>query len=149
MCEACPTTLSHGEYHILDFIVDNDVPVLESVHEDVETTGDSVLASRLAQSDVERLYHQRRDLLRRRMAASPLVEVCRRLEHAGVMPIDPAMQPLFRDVADQITRVQDEIAALREVLAFAFEASLPTGQAQANETMRQLAAWAATLRRHA
>jgi magnesium transporter len=34
-CEACPTTLSHGEdyvlYAILDFIVDNYMPVLETV----------------------------------------------------------------------------------------------------------------------
>ncbi|WP_431284751.1 magnesium and cobalt transport protein CorA [Humitalea sp. 24SJ18S-53] len=148
-CEACPTTLSHGEdyilYAILDFIVDNYAPVLEAVQEEVETIEDTVLASRLAKADVERLYLLRRDLLRLRMAASPLVEVCRRLEHAEAMAIDPAMQPLFRDVADHITRVQDEIAALREVLAFAFEASLLTGQAQANETMRQLAAWAAIL----
>jgi magnesium transporter len=148
-CEACPDTLSHGEdyilYAILDFIVDNYSPVLEAVQEEVETIEDSVLASRLAKADVERLYHLRRDLLRLRMAASPLVEVCRRLEHTEVMAIDASMQPLFRDVADHIARVQDEIASLREVLAFAFEASLLTGQAQANETMRQLAAWAAIL----
>jgi magnesium transporter len=148
-CEACPATLSHGEdyilYAILDFIVDNYAPVLQAVQEEVETIEDAVLASRLSKPDVERLYHLRRDLLRLRMAAAPLVEVCRRLEHTEALAIDAAMQPLFRDVADHIARVQDEIASLREVLAFAFEASLLTGQAQANETMRQLAAWAAIL----
>ena len=36
----------------------------------------------------------------------------------------PAMQPLFRDVTDHVHRVQEEIDTLREVLAFAFEASL-------------------------
>ena len=40
------------------------------------------------------------------------------------------MQPLFRDVTDHVRRVQEEIDSLREVLAFAFEASLMTGQAQ-------------------
>jgi len=54
-------------------------------------------------------------------------------------------QPLFRDVTDHIRRVEDEIESLREVLAFAFEASLMTGQAQQTEITRKLAAWAAIL----
>ena len=55
------------------------------------------------------------------------------------------MQPLFRDVTDHVNRVQEEIDALREVLAFAFEASLMTGQAQQTAITRKLAAWAAIL----
>ena len=42
-------------------------------------------------------------------------------------------------------RVQEEIDALREVLAFAFEASLLMGQAQQTAITRSLAAWAAIL----
>ena len=61
------------------------------------------------------------------------------------MPIDPQMQPLFRDVTDHIRRVQEDIDSLREVLAFAFEASLMAGQAQQNAITRRLAAWAAIL----
>jgi magnesium transporter len=55
------------------------------------------------------------------------------------------MQPLFRDVSDHIWRVQEDIDSLREVLAFAFEASLMAGQAQQTAITRQLAAWAAIL----
>ena len=75
----------------------------------------------------------------------PLVEVCRRLEQPGLPGIDASMQPLFRDVSDHIRRVQEEIESLREVLAFAFETSLMTGQAQQTEITRKLAAWAAIL----
>src|SRR5262249_52357358 len=92
-----------------------------------------------------RLYMIRRDLLRLRNAVVPLVDVCRRLEHAEVMPIDTAMQPLFRDVTDHVLRVQEEINALREVSAFAFEATLMRGQAQQTAITRKLAAWAAIL----
>jgi magnesium transporter len=73
------------------------------------------------------------------------VEICRRLEQPGLPGIDATMQPLFRDVSDHIRRVQEEIESLREVLAFAFEASLITGQAQQTEITRKLAAWAAIL----
>jgi magnesium transporter len=41
--------------------------------------------------------------------------------------------------------VQEEIDALREVLAFAFEASQMTGQAQQTLITRKLASWAAIL----
>jgi len=148
-CESCPAVLSQGEdyilYAILDFIVDNYMPVLETLHAEVEAIEDSVFSKPAEQVDVERLYMIRRDLLRIRNAVAPLVEVCRRLEHAEVMPIAPAMQPLFRDVTDHVLRVQEEIDALREVLAFAFEASLMRGQAQQTAITRRLAAWAAIL----
>jgi Mg2+ and Co2+ transporter CorA len=54
--------------------------------------------------------------------------------------IDPSMVPLFRDVSDHIRQVQEEIESLREVLAFALETSLMTGQSQQTEITRKLAA---------
>ena len=148
-CESCPTVLSHGEhyilYAILDFIVDNYMPVVETIHDEVEALEDRVFEKSLEKADVQRLYMLRRDLLKLRNAAAPLVNVCRRLEHAEVMSIEPAMQPLFRDVTDHVRRVQEEIDMLREVLAFAFEASLMSGQAEQSSVTRRLAAWAAIL----
>jgi magnesium transporter len=62
-----------------------------------------------------------------------------------MIAIDAAMQPLFRDVTDHVRRVQEEIDSLREVLAFAFEAALMTGQSQQTIVSRRLAAYAAIL----
>jgi magnesium transporter len=148
-CEAAPAALRDGEdfilYAILDFIVDNYMPVIETIQTEVEEIEDCILAEASTQAHVRRLYQLRRDLLRLRNAAIPLVEVCRRLEHPGLPGIDSSMHPLFRDVSDHIRRVQEEIESLREVLAFAFETSLMTGQAQQTEITRKLAAWAAIL----
>jgi magnesium transporter len=148
-CEASPNMLADGEdyilYAILDFIVDNYQPVIEAIHVEVEQIEDSVLATHVEELAIERLYMLRRDLLRLRTAVRPLAEVCRRLEHAEVAPIDPVLQPLFRDVTDHVYRVQEEIDSLREVLAFAFEASQMIGQAQQTAITRKLAAWAAIL----
>lgn len=148
-CEACPAVLARGEdyilYAILDFIVDNYLPVVETVRAEVDELEDGVLRNTLRTSEVNRLYMLRRELLRLRKAVAPLVDVCQRLEHADAVPLDPQMQPLFRDVSDHIRRVQDDIDSLREVLAFAFEASLMAGQAQQNAITRRLAAWAAIL----
>ena len=148
-CEACPTVLNNGEdyilYAILDFIVDNYAPVIETIQAEVEQLEDRVLRRTLHQSEFERLYKLRRELLKLRRAVGPLLDVCHRLEHSAVLPIDPEMRPLFRDVLDHIKRAQEDIDALREVLAFAFEASLMSGQSQQNEITRRLAAWAAIL----
>ncbi len=148
-CEAAPKALSEGEdfilYAILDFIVDNYMPVIETIQAEVEEIEDCILDETSTQLHVRRLYQLRRDLLRLRNAAVPLVEICRRLEQPGLPGINASMQPLFRDVSDHIRRVQEEIESLREVLAFAFETSLMTGQAQQTEITRKLAAWAAML----
>ena len=148
-CEAAPEALGQGEdyilYAILDFIVDNYGPVLETVTDEVEAIEDRVLVKSLASEEISRLYALRRDLLRLRNAAGPLVEVCRRLEHSNLLPIDPIMRPHFRDVTDHILRVQSEIDTLREMLAFAFEAGLMVGQMQQTVITRMLAAWAAIL----
>jgi magnesium transporter len=148
-CESCPTVLSRGEdyilYAILDFVVDNYAPVLEAINEEVDTIEDSILNKTLEHTAIDRLYMLRRDLLRLRNAAVPLLDVCQRLEHADVLPIDAAMQPLFRDVTDHVRRVKEEIDTLREVLAFAFEASLMTGQMDQTGISRRLASWAAIL----
>ena len=141
--------LANGEdyilYAILDFIVDNYMPVVEAIHAEVDGIEDKVFSSTLSDAAIERLYMLRRDLLRLRNAAVPLIEVCHRLEHAEALQIDQSMQPLFRDVTDHVHRVQEEIDSLREVLAFAFEASLMAGQAQQAHVTRRLAAWAAIL----
>ncbi|TIO88359.1 MAG: magnesium transporter, partial [Mesorhizobium sp.] len=104
--ESCPSSLAKGEdfvlYAILDFIVDNYMPVLEQIEDEVEQIEDKVLLKPMSGGDIERLYMLRRDLLRLRNAALPLVEVCRRLTSAELPQIHAAMHPLFRDVTDHI-----------------------------------------------
>jgi magnesium transporter len=147
--ETCPTVLAKGEdfilYAILDFIVDNYMPVLEAIEDEVDAIEDRVLVRPMTATDVERLYMLRRDLLRLRNAAGPLVEVCRRLTGADLPQIRAAMHPLFRDVTDHIRIVQEKIDNMREVLAFAFEASLLVGQSQETAIAKKLASWAAIL----
>ena len=147
--ESCPSSLARGEdfilWAILDFIVDNYMPVLETVHDEVEAIEDRVLTKPMARADIERLYMLRRDLLRLRGVVGPLVDVCGRLSTASLPQIRVAMQPMFRDVTDHIRTVQEKTDSLREVLAFAFEASLLVGQSQETAISKRLASWAAIL----
>jgi len=147
--ESCPQVLAKGEefilYAILDFIVDNYLPVIEAIHEEVEAIEDMVLVKPMTTAEIERLYILRRDLLRLRNAAGPLVDVCRRLASPDVLQVGPEMHSYFRDVTDHIRGVEEKIDALREVLAFAFETSLLMGQTQSTAVAKKLASWAAIL----
>jgi len=147
--ESCPASLAKGEdfilYAILDFIVDNYMPVLEAVEEEVEAIEDRVLETPLTRAEIERLYMLRRDLLRLRNSAGPLVEVCVRLTTNELPQVRPQMHPMFRDVTDHVRRVQERIDSLREVLAFAFEASVLIGQSHETAISKKLASWAAIL----
>ncbi len=147
--ETCPSALAKGEdfilFAILDFIVDNYMPVLEAIEDEVEAIEDGGLAQEMTKADVERLYMLRRDLLRLRNAAMPLVEVCQRLAGTDLPQIRNSMHPLFRVVTDHIRTVVEKIDNLREVLAFAFEASLLISQSEGTEVAKKLAAWAAIL----
>lgn len=147
--EARAQRLSEGEdfivYAILDFIVDNYAPVLDSINDQVEDIEDHVLMTTMGPAEIEQLYTLRRDLLRLRNAVMPLGDVCRRLERTDIVFIDPAMRPHFRDVRDHLRRAEERIDTLRETLAFAFEASLMNAQMQQTNISRRLAAWAAIL----
>jgi magnesium transporter len=148
-CEARAHRLSEGEdfivYAILDFIVDNYAPVLDSINEQVEEIEDHVLTTTMGPAEIEQLYMLRRDLLRLRNAVMPLADVCRRLERTDIVFIDPVMRPHFRDIRDHLRRAEERIDTLRETLAFAFEASLMNAQMQQTNISRRLAAWAAIL----
>ena len=143
------SSLAKGEdyilYAILDFIVDNYMPVLETIQDEVEAIEDRVLPSTLTGAEIERLYMLRRDLLRLRNAVGAAGRRLPAAEHAELPPIGPAMQPLFRDVTDHIrTRAgEDRQPARGAGLRLRGEPDGRPGQETAIAT--RLASWAAIL----
>ena len=148
-CESCPRALARGEdyilYAILDFIVDNYSPVLESIHDEVEASRTTCSRARSARRRSSGSTCCAATCCGCATAIGPLVEVCRRLEHDELSMVRPTMQPLFRDVTDHVRNIQERIDSMREVLAFAFEASLLVGQAQETAVSKKLASWLAIL----
>ncbi len=146
--EATPKQLSHGEdyvvYAIVDFIVDNYLVVVEKLAAEIEALEEHVLEP-LAEARAARIYELRRELQKLHLVAAPAVEVCRRLEHTELPGIDSDFRPYFRDVGDHVNRALEQINALREMLGFAFEASLLMESSRQGAVGRRLAGWAAIL----
>lgn len=147
--EHMPNALKHGEdfvlYAIMDFVVDNYMPIVEAVEARVEQIEDEVRTDRGSRETIDRIAALRRDLLRLRRAASPLLDVCNRLQHMDLPCINQQIRPYYRDVHDHVINVNESIDILREQLAAAFETYLLLASNRQNDVTRQLAGWAAIL----
>lgn len=147
--EAAPELLSHGSGYVaaelLDLLVDGYFQTANDQELRIENLEQKLFIRGMTDADIRKLYRLRRDLLRFRISISPLAEVCRKLSRVDTPEIDPIARPYFSEVAERVQRVTELVDALREALAFAFEASLMLGQSQQNDVVRRLAAWAAIL----
>jgi magnesium transporter len=72
-------------------------------------------------------------------------DVCGKLTNLDVPCIGAEVKPYFRDVHDQLVRVDAMISGLVDVIRAVFEASNLLEQQRQGSTIRQLAGWAAIL----
>lgn len=148
-CEASPQLLANGEdyvlYAIMDFVVDNYMPIVESMEKQADAIEEEVQSPNVGQLTIARIAGLRRDLLRLRRATAPMLDVCNRFEHFAMPFIDDAIRPYYRDVRDHVVRINESIDILRDVVSDAFETYMLLAANRQGEVTRQLAGWAAIL----
>ena len=150
-CKSTPQMLKNGEdyvlYAIMDFVVDNYMPIVDAIERQVEEIEDAVQqgTGMLGPQTIRRIADLRRDLLQLRRAAAPLMDVCNKLQRFGMPFIDEEIRPYYADVHDHVIRVNEDIDILREMLKGAFDTHLLLTANRQGEVMRQLAGWAAIL----
>lgn len=148
-CEKTPELLalgpSYGLYAVLDFIVDNLLPIVRDFREELQELEKDIFADTLNRNTVRRLYDMQRDLMTLRLAAAPMQDVISQLTrlHPSFIPDD--LRAYFRDVYDHVFRVNESISAMREMLAAAINVNLSLVTFGQNEVMKKLAGWAAML----
>jgi magnesium transporter len=148
-CECTPHLLAKGPgyvlYALMDFVVDQYSPIVQSIEEEVEQLEEAILDREVTAEVTARIYRLKRDLLALRRAVGPLVEVCNRLMRFEIPHIPDDTRPYFRDVYDHVVRLNETIDAQRELLTTALEAHLSLMSAAQNDHMKRLAAWAAMI----
>jgi magnesium transporter len=132
-------------YSIIDFVVDNYFPIVETLEAEVEEIAAEVLTAAFSPEKIARIYEIRRELQVLRRSVTPLIEMAGRPARVEVPLIDSDLKPYFRDVQDHTTRLTERIENLRELLASALEANLLIVSIRQNEVMKKLAGWAAIL----
>ncbi len=148
-CEATPHFLSTGPgfvlYALMDFVVDQYLPIVEALEERLEALEEEIFGSTFDRDTTARIYQLKRDLLVLKRAVSPLVDVCNRLMRFDISLIPEDTRPYFRDVYDHVVRVNEMIDNLRELLTTALEANLSLISVSQSEHTKRLAAWAAII----
>ncbi|MGZ8219213.1 magnesium/cobalt transporter CorA [Methylomagnum sp.] len=148
-CESMPRQLAKGPgfalYSIIDYIVDNYVPVVDGLNERFEQLEAEIFRHRIERETLEDLYELKRELLMLRAATCPLLDICNGLMrfHPDIIPKD--VQPYFRDISDHVKRIDQAIDGMREMLTAAMQVHLSLVTVRQNEVVKRLAGWGAIL----
>jgi magnesium transporter len=149
ICEKTPELLAHGPsyglYAVLDFIVDNLLPIVRDFREELQALEQDIFSDTFNRNTVHRLYDMQRELLSLRLAVAPMQDVISQLVRLHPELIPDELRAYFRDVYDHVFRVNESIGAMREMLTAAINVNLSLVTYGQNEVMKKLAGWAAML----
>ncbi len=144
-----PELLAHGPpvavHAVLDFIVDNYLPIVSDFEEELDALEQDVFAETYRRGTIQRLYGLRKELTRMRMAVAPMQDILAQLMRTPVVAIPEEVKPYFRDVLDHVARVGDSIDTLREMVSAAMSVNLSLVTVAQGEIVKKLAGWAGLL----
>nr|WP_217182817.1 magnesium/cobalt transporter CorA [Methylobacter tundripaludum] len=148
-CEAMPKQLAKGPgfalYSIMDFIVDNYMPVIDGLQERFDVLESAIFEYRPSQQTMEGLYELKRELLLLESAINPVIDICNELMRFHKEAIPKDVRVYFRDIADHIKRIDQAIHGMREMLFAAMQVHLTFETVRQNEVVKRLAGWGAIL----
>lgn len=144
-----PDMLSHGPaaalYGVLDFIVDNTMPVVESFRDALNSLEHDILGETWRRETIVRLYELKKELTQMRLAVAPLQDIVAQLTRTQVIAFSEEARLYFRDVLDHAVRVNEAIDTQREMLTAAMSVNMSLVTIQQGEVVKRLAGWAALL----
>jgi magnesium transporter len=141
-----PDLLRYGTgavlYAIVDRIVDDYEPVVQSVEADIQQVEHDMFSPDRT-NPAERIYTMEREVLDLQRAIMPLGPALDRLARGQFDLIHPELRTYFRDVHDHLLRVNGRIEGFRDLLSSALQANLTQAAVRQNDDMRKISAWVA------
>jgi magnesium transporter len=125
---------------ILDSLVDHFKPVTDELRTELDEIEDEVLEHDPENDLVSKLLEVRSEINLLRQIIRPLRDVVNRLAHGDNKNIRPFMLPYFRDLRDNLTRVEETAANYADQLLISFDLYLSKSDFQANEGIKTLTA---------
>ncbi|MER5180388.1 magnesium and cobalt transport protein CorA [Streptomyces sp. NPDC002896] len=142
-----PSAVLHA---VADHVVDGYLAVADAMQDDIDevetevfTPGRKGGVSRGV--DAGRIYQLKREVLEFKRAVAPLARPMQLLSERPMRLIDPDIQKYFRDVADHLARVQEQVVGFDELLNSILQANLAQASVAQNEDMRKITSWAAII----
>ncbi len=124
-------------YLIASRLVEANFPILDSITDELETIEDRVLEAP-ARQDLTRIFELKRRLVLMRKVLSPQRDTMVMLGRRGDPRVSERSSHYFRDVHDQLVRLNESIESNRDLLANALDAYLSAVSNRTNEIMKSL-----------
>jgi magnesium transporter len=139
-----PSAVLHS---ISDQVVDCYLAVADAVQDDIDEVEIKVFSetggTERRGGEAGQIYQLKREVLGFKRAVSPLLRPMQLLSERPMRMIDPAVQNYFRDVADHLARVNEQVLSFDDLLNTILQANLAQATVAQNEDMRKITAWAA------
>ncbi len=134
---------------ILDFIVDNYMPVTDRLGSYLREQERHIFTFEFSKSTLKNLYELKSQLVHMRAVILPVQDICNFFinhQKSELIPAFPnAAKPYFRDINDHLLRALDAVNGLNEMLSLAMDTYIAMVNMGQNEVVRKLAAWAGIL----
>lgn len=148
-CESMPENLAKGPgfalYALMDYIVDQYMPVVDGLQERFERLEEDIFKKNFNQETLAKLYDLKHELLQLRGASLPLLDICNELTRFHGNIVSEEIQFYYRDIADHVKRINQAIDGMREMLTAAMQVHLALVTVGQNEIVKRLAGWGAIL----
>jgi magnesium transporter len=142
-----PHLLKHGSgfvlYALIDTVVDRYFPVIERLEDELEQVERHIFSGMPARENIEALYELRQKLMTLKHATGPLQEYVGKLHGGRVPEVCVRTQEYFRDIDDHLSRINQSIDSLRDMVITATTVNLSLITLQEGETVKRLAAYGA------
>jgi magnesium transporter len=122
---------------ILDELVDDYMPLLDKMDDEIEWLEDRVLEKPNPKT-LERILNLKHSTLSLRRFITPQREIMNRLSRDDFGMIDEKHQIYFRDIYDHLVRLQDLIESVRDVVSGTLDIYLSATSNRLNEVMKAL-----------
>jgi magnesium transporter len=122
---------------ILDALVDEYMPLIDQMDNEVEFLEDSVL-EKPTPATLDRLLTLKHSIMELRRVISPQREMINRLTRDEFALIDPQSRIYFRDIYDHLVRIQDLSDTIRDIVSGAMDIYLNSTSLRLNEVMKAL-----------
>lgn len=152
-CHRRPEKLRMGPifvlHAILDFIVDNYMPITDRLGRYLREQERYVFTYEFDKGTLKNLYELKSQLVHMRAIILPVQDICsffiNHKKSEMVSGFSPAAKPYFRDVNDHLLHSLDAINGLNEMLSVVMNTYMAMVNMGQNEVVRKLAAWAGIL----
>ena len=132
-----PDRLAHL---VLDLLVDNYKPITDELRSELEEIESSVLGEATGAAIIHKLLEVRSEINHLRQIIRPQRDVVSRLAHGDSKIIRGVMLPYFRDLRDNLIRIDETAAGYADQLLISFDLHLSRSDLQANEGLKVLTA---------